>query len=525
MGNIGQQAPACSHSLHRDHIQYFSNNGVIVSFMYTPVEIWEVKLPQLMISLKAPQSIDKELYTDKIKKFSIRGYEVYAKIHEKLANLSTEDDSSALTSLKKVLNRDQLIFKYRIEVVYTLLASDEVNQFEIKDAMFMVYKELADSIELWGPRLNEVATQIKNASKNEPSMQIVEDLDEACNSNAEFSNIELDLDGGTMTRSTDELQNEKKDKIDKKTIKRLLSAILPSSSDQNPLQSPYSVNEHFCLPIGQFPILVHDQDLSSIIAYSLMSYDYKKMLENLVNTPQEAPASNNSPNLKRKNLSDSSVEVEEKEPPPVSSSKDINEKSSSKKQSNHHIEVQFQDSTAQFTCKSYFAKEFDELRAKCLTMPKKQAPNDEVFQNSLIDDLRKHYARSLSHSLKWEARGGKSGSKFSKTNDDRFILKEMSKQDIGEFEKFATHYFEHINDCINKNLPTLLAKIVGVYKVVIKKKDFVSERAVLIIENLFADRKITNKYDLKGSERNRLVDPTLQSGETVLLDENLIKSK
>ena len=72
-------------------------------------------------------------------------------------------------------------------------------------------------------------------------------------------------------------------------------------------------------------------------------------------------------------------------------------------------------------------------------------------------------------------------------------------------------------------LPTLLAKIFGIYKVIIKKKESVSEKAVLVIENLFCDRKIANKYDLKGSERNRLVDPTVQIGETVLLDENLIK--
>ena len=46
-----------------------------------------------------------------------------------------------------------------------------------------------------------------------------------------------------------------------------------------------------------------------------------------------------------------------------------------------------------------------------------------------------------------------------------------------------------------------------------------------VIENLFCDRKIINKYDLKGSERNRLVDPSVQTGETVLLDENLIKGE
>lgn len=46
------------------------------------------------------------------------------------------------------------------------------------------------------------------------------------------------------------------------------------------------------------------------------------------------------------------------------------------------------------------------------------------------------------------------------------------------------------------------------------------------MENLFVNREISNKFDLKGSERNRLVDPTHQtSGETVFLDENLIQSK
>lgn len=46
------------------------------------------------------------------------------------------------------------------------------------------------------------------------------------------------------------------------------------------------------------------------------------------------------------------------------------------------------------------------------------------------------------------------------------------------------------------------------------------------MENLFYDYDIDSKFDLKGSLRNRLVDPNNQNGEeTVLLDENLIQSK
>lgn len=496
--NIDEETkPVCSHSIHRDHIQYFSSNGVIASFTYNPVDVWEIKLPSLTLQLKLSELIDAKTYAEKVKSFSVKGYEVYAKIHEKLANLSTEVESPMLASLKKVLNRNQLIFKHRVEVVYTLLSSCEIYATEINDAMLMMHKELADSIEMWGPRLSEAAVQLKNTQKHEASHQATfDDPDD------ELAEFESDLDSNSMTRSTDDFQMDKKEKIDKKTIKRLLSTLLPSSSEQNPLTSPFSPNEHYCLPTGQFPVLVHDKDLSSIIAYSLVSKEYKKSLEHLATAQLEAKGSN---------TSDTPVETED------SLGKDVTDK---KKQANHHVEVQVQDSSTQFSCKIYFAKDFDDLRSHCL----KQKKNEESSPKTLGDEIRKCFARSLSQSQKWEARGGKSGSKFSKTSDDQFILKEMTKQDVVEFEKFAPNYFNYVNECIAKKNPTLLAKIFGVYRVVIKKKDSVLEKAVLVIENLFCDRKIVNKYDLKGSERNRLVDTaTGQTEETVLLDENLIK--
>lgn len=389
-------SPLCQHSMHRDHIQYFSSNGVIVSFSYAPVEIWEIKFPRMALQLKSPELIDKKNYGEKIKSFSVKGYEVYAKIHEKLANLSSDVESKMVASLKRVLHRDQLIFKCRVEVVYELLSANEVYMHEINDAMLMMQKELSDSIDLWGPRLSEAALHAKNAQKNDNLHQseIVDELDE--------------LDMEVMTRSSDELQaDNRKDKIDKKTIKRLLSNLLPSSSDHNPLPSPFSPNDHF-LPTGQFPILVHDQDVSSIIAYSLMSYDYKKSLETM---PSDA---NGSPSVKRRNQSDGSGEVDETA---------VKESSDKKKVSSNHVEIQVQDSTTQFTVKIYFAKEFDELRSQCLTLSKQKSEDVSEAANILVENIRKSYARSLSQSQRWEARGGKSGSKFSKTYDDRFILK------------------------------------------------------------------------------------------------------
>jgi hypothetical protein len=47
------------------------------------------------------------------------------------------------------------------------------------------------------------------------------------------------------------------------------------------------------------------------------------------------------------------------------------------------------------------------------------------------------------------------------------------------------------------------------------------------MENLFYSRSVAYKFDLKGSVRNRMVNPNAadNDGEIVLLDENLLNSK
>lgn len=47
----------------------------------------------------------------------------------------------------------------------------------------------------------------------------------------------------------------------------------------------------------------------------------------------------------------------------------------------------------------------------------------------------------------------------------------MSKQELAIFENFAPNYFVYINQCLQQSRPTLLAKIFGVFKVTIKKKE------------------------------------------------------
>ncbi|CAB0037002.1 unnamed protein product [Trichogramma brassicae] len=110
--------------------------------------------------------------------------------------------------------------------------------------------------------------------------------------------------------------------------------------------------------------------------------------------------------------------------------------------------------------------------------------------------------------------------------DDRFILKEMTRMDLQIFLDFAPNYFAYMEKCQQTKQPTLLGKIVGIYRVSFKNNttNAALRTSVLVMENLFYNRSITDKFDLKGSQRNRLVnlDDFDHEGELVLLDENLL---
>ncbi|RDB29600.1 1-phosphatidylinositol 3-phosphate 5-kinase FAB1 [Hypsizygus marmoreus] len=146
-------------------------------------------------------------------------------------------------------------------------------------------------------------------------------------------------------------------------------------------------------------------------------------------------------------------------------------------------------------------------------------------------DCEKSMIESLSRCVKWNAGGGKSGSAFLKTRDDRFIAKELSRPELQTMETFAPAYFDYMSSAVSANRPTLLAKHFGCFKLTFKKtgkdrgpgKSKSTQMNLLVMENLFYDRRFTKIYDLKGSTRNRHVQSTGRENE-VLLDENLVET-
>ncbi len=93
-----------------------------------------------------------------------------------------------------------------------------------------------------------------------------------------------------------------------------------------------------------------------------------------------------------------------------------------------HPEFQFFDPTGKFYCRVYFAENFRLFRQARLG----RSGGEERF------------VRSLTRCVPWAAKGGKSGSNFCKTVDDRFILKQMSRFEMQSFLDFGPHYFNHL---------------------------------------------------------------------------------
>ncbi|OBZ68491.1 1-phosphatidylinositol 3-phosphate 5-kinase FAB1, partial [Grifola frondosa] len=155
-----------------------------------------------------------------------------------------------------------------------------------------------------------------------------------------------------------------------------------------------------------------------------------------------------------------------------------------------------------------------------------------VLYPEQFDALRRTYdcersmIESLARCVKWDANGGKSGSAFLKTLDDRFIAKELSRAELQAMETFAPAYFDYMSSSVVANRPTLLAKIFGCFKITFRKsqkyqgsgKSKSTQMNLLVMENLFYDRRFS-----KAQRAIRHVQSTGRENE-VLLDENLVET-
>ncbi|RPB11349.1 hypothetical protein P167DRAFT_575362 [Morchella conica CCBAS932] len=257
-----------------------------------------------------------------------------------------------------------------------------------------------------------------------------------------------------------------------------------SASGWSSLEYPLHPTDHV---FNDSDVIVREDEPSSLIAFALNCEDYATKLD-AIRSADEGPTSSEDCARPTAFNADEHPELER----------------SLLRTTGTHLKYQFQEGSAKMFCKIFFAEQFDALRRNC--------------------GVADRYVESLSRCIKWDSKGGKTKSVFLKTQDERFVLKALAPIETAAFIKFAPAYFQFMAEAFFHELPTVIAKMLGFYQIMIKNPTTGIEIKwdVLVMENLFYDRKTTRIFDLKGSMRNRYMQSTGDQNE-VLLDENMIE--
>ena len=259
-----------------------------------------------------------------------------------------------------------------------------------------------------------------------------------------------------------------------------------SASGWQPLEYPLNVTDHV---FADSDIIVREDEPSSLIAFALGSEVYQAKLRSITEIT-DMPEDQDSKRLPQDSTSNAGDQVEVER--------------SLLRSTGTHLKYQFSEGSAKMLCKVFYAEQFDALRRKC--------------------GVSERIVESLSRCMKWDSKGGKTKSVFLKTLDDRFVLKSLSPIETQAFLRFAPAYFRIMSESLFHELPSVIAKMLGFYQIIIKNPATGVEFNwfLLFMENLFYDRSPTRIFDLKGSMRNRRIQSTGEQNE-VLLDENMVE--
>ena len=110
-----------------------------------------------------------------------------------------------------------------------------------------------------------------------------------------------------------------------------------------------------------------------------------------------------------------------------------------------------------------------------------------------------------------------------KTQDQRFIAKVIPQMELQMFLDIASAYFRYMAKTFERQLTSMLSKILGVYEVTITSERYATDRTmcIIVMENLVYGRDIEVLFDLKGKLEGRY-KPT-QTDSAVLWDRNFVE--
>ncbi|KAK3117277.1 Mitochondrial distribution and morphology protein 12 [Teratosphaeriaceae sp. CCFEE 6253] len=262
-----------------------------------------------------------------------------------------------------------------------------------------------------------------------------------------------------------------------------------SASGWANLEYPLHGTEHV---FEDSDIIVREDEPSSVIALSLACADYTSKVKDFRSHPSKQ-ARKHAHTISQ--ASNSFVQDEQQKAIEDSLLSDTGT----------HMKYSFAHGSVKASCKIFYAESFDALRRRC--------------------GVADRFVESVSRCLKFDSKGGKTKSLFLKTLDDRFIIKSLQEVELKAFTKFAPDYFAFMSYTLFHGVPSVIAKMFGLFHVTVKNPATGMDFAyyLLVMENLFYERQPNRRFDLKGSMRNRKIESTGQPDE-VLLDENLVET-
>ncbi|KAM3184105.1 hypothetical protein ACTXT7_009032 [Hymenolepis weldensis] len=485
------------------------------------------------------------------------------------------DASSLETSLGEEMDPDSTISSYKslapwMIKIATLSFEEKISL--IYTLLYLIKRWLFNFVNDWNTHLSQYNSTVKviekSISKDRKAKTTLAPIDPTIDQTISRSQAAGSFQEISPSPSTADLNIEDTEASSKNitvgAVKRIITAILPGSSETKlsldswppvehpqilppsclsfllqavkiePVSSPCTetnddtltvcAKEKLAERLGEIRILevmpdvyVNDQEITSIVAYALATDSYASKLQTLsefqANTNKRLSTKSSELQLsevetKSSALASSSVSRKPGEgaisldniaddTEPASSVPD-DTKSFKSSSVDPHIEIQFSDASTNFSCRIYYAEEFHQLRK--LIFPQGEAG----------------FIRSLSRCHNWAAKGGKSGSLFMKTHDERFVLKEVSSIELKTFHDIKDQYFNYLTTAVNDLRLSLLARILGIFNVEFKNTASGENRRldVLVMENLFHNRPgITQIYDLKGCFRGRHVDTSADAGD------------
>ncbi|KAG7352080.1 thermosome subunit [Nitzschia inconspicua] len=257
--------------------------------------------------------------------------------------------------------------------------------------------------------------------------------------------------------------------------------------------------------INGIVVPVMDEQLSTVIAYSLSSKEYSAQFQNFSKLEglqyETATNANTAGDQQNTGTATSSASG-------ISTKQGIEMRMLMRHKS--HIKHTFRDfdekgqNLCKFVCTTYWATQFHAVREAFLSQNMGSKDSSAEGAPSTLE-VERAYVLSLSSAYDWAASGGKSGASFARTQDDRFVIKCISRTELQMFLDCAPAYFEYLSKAFFHGLPTVLCKIVGVYQIgyhnrVTGKR---SMEQVAVMQNIFYNKNITKTFDLKGSLRGR----------------------